>query len=133
MNRLTVVLAVIVCAFLGGCSTDDAPTQAARVVSVHDAWVKAADQGMTAAFAHLRNDSDQQIRILSATTPVAQRVELHEVVLTARGDEDAAKAGGLRLPPTATWNWRRAQSPDADGSDDEADARLGRRDHGDVR
>ena len=75
MNRLTVVLAVIVCAFLGGCSTDDAPTQAARVVSVHDAWVKAADQGMTAAFAHLRNDSDQQIRILSATTPVAQRVE----------------------------------------------------------
>lgn len=80
MNRLTAFLALIVCVFLGGCSTDDAPAQAARAVSVHDAWVKAADQGMTAAFAHLRNDSDQQVRIVSATTPVAQRVELHEVV-----------------------------------------------------
>ena len=40
---------------------------------------------MTAAFAHLHNDSDQQVPILSATTPVAQRVELHEVVPTAPG------------------------------------------------
>ena len=40
---------------------------------------------MTAAFAHLHNDSDQQVRILSATTPVAQHVELHEVVPDGSG------------------------------------------------
>jgi copper(I)-binding protein len=97
MNRLSVVLAVTVCAFLGGCSTDDAPAQAARVVSVHDAWVKAADRGMTAAFAHVRNDSDQQVRILSASTPVAQGVELHEVVPDGGVMKMQQKLGGFAI------------------------------------
>jgi copper(I)-binding protein len=97
MSRL-LIAAVLFCTVLSGCSSNAAPAQAAKVVSVHDAWVKAADHGMTAAFAHLRNDSDQQVRILSATTPVAQRVELHEVVPDGSGTmKMRPKQGGFAI------------------------------------
>ena len=97
MKRLAIAAALLAIV-LAGCSTDAEPPQAASAVTVHDVWVKAADHGMTAAFGHLHNDSDQQVRILSATTPVAHRVELHEVVSDGSGAmKMQQKLGGFAL------------------------------------
>lgn len=52
---------------------------------VRDAWVKAADSGMTAVFATLVNDSDHDVHIVGATSTAAAMVELHETVPDGTG------------------------------------------------
>ncbi|CAJ1498660.1 copper chaperone PCu(A)C [[Mycobacterium] burgundiense] len=64
---------------LTGCSSADSGSQA-EAVTVHDAWVKAADADMTAAFARLVNTGSGAARLLSATSPASADVEIHEVV-----------------------------------------------------
>jgi copper(I)-binding protein len=49
-------------------------------VLITDQWVKAADSGMTAGFAHLGNPTDQDLTITAASSPSATAMELHEVV-----------------------------------------------------
>lgn len=98
-TRLTLAAAAIPVLLLAGCSADDPPAQEAPAVSVSDAWVKAVDDGMTAAFGQLTNNSDHDARIVSATTPSAQRVELHEVVTDTTGTATMRqKEGGLVVP-----------------------------------
>ncbi|BCI52352.1 hypothetical protein NIIDNTM18_16300 [Mycolicibacterium litorale] len=92
---MCVLLAVAV---LAGCGGSPGSATDAAAVHVHDAWVKAADGGMTAAFAHLTNDSDREVRITSAATPAAARVELHEVVRDGGAATMRPKAGGIVLP-----------------------------------
>ncbi len=65
-------------------------------LDVVDPWVKAADEGMTAAFGTLTNDSATDVRIVSATSEVASSTELHEMA----SDDDGAmvmreKEGGF--------------------------------------
>ncbi|MGE2712811.1 copper chaperone PCu(A)C [Mycolicibacterium litorale] len=93
-----VLLAVLLVA---GCGSGEPATDAAAV-RVHEAWVKAAGDGMTAAFAHLTNEADREVRITSAATPVAARVELHEVVRDGGAATMQQKAGGLVLPARST-------------------------------
>lgn len=64
---------------LTGCSSTDSGTQA-EAVTVEDAWVKAAEKDMTAAFARLVNTGSGDARLLSATSPASATVEIHEVV-----------------------------------------------------
>ena len=40
-------------------------------VTISDAWVKAADSGMSAAFGTLHNDSKTDITLVSATSPAS--------------------------------------------------------------
>lgn len=95
---------------LAGCSgsatsapTTSAPPAAtsttADALEIADPWVKAADDGMTAAFGVLRNTSDTDVRLVSATSSVAGTCELHEM---AEGDDGAMvmrpKAGGVVVP-----------------------------------
>lgn len=96
---LSALLAVVL---LAGCATAGAPETDAAAVRVHDAWVKAADGAMTAAFAHLTNDADRDVRITSAATAVAARVELHEVARTGGGSAMQVKPGGFVLPARST-------------------------------
>lgn len=49
-------------------------------LTVSDAWVKAADSGMTAAFGTVTNDSGQEVSIVAAATEVSATTELHETV-----------------------------------------------------
>jgi len=49
-------------------------------VQITDQWVKAADSGMTAAFGHLENGTDQDLTITAASSSAATAMELHEVV-----------------------------------------------------
>lgn len=91
---------------LGGltaCSSDntaDGTSSPATecALTVTDPWVKAQDEGMTAAFGVLENATDADITITSAASPSAGKMEIHEVV-----DQDGAmvmqpKEGGLVVP-----------------------------------
>ena len=94
---------------LAGCATGaagdheaeephDDRTQAETTL-VEDAWVKAVDDGMTAAFAVLTNDGHHDAQIVAATSPASPMLELHEVVV---GDDGASTMrpvdGGLVVP-----------------------------------
>lgn len=63
--------------FTAGCGSDTATSTASLVVS--DAWVKAADSGMTGAFARLENTGSTDIHIVGAASPNSAVTELHEM------------------------------------------------------
>src|SRR5690606_22821427 len=70
---------------IGGCSSSDSeasnqptPTPSATgSFAIEDPWVKAVDEGMTAAFGTLVNRGDADVRVVSATCQDVPRVELH--------------------------------------------------------
>lgn len=108
--RLLVVAAAAVLA-LTGCTTSSAATSAtgttekttaspaANALSVQDAWVKSADQGMSAVFGTLENAGSDDITIVSASTPAASAVELHETVENDAGEMVMRKKdGGFVVP-----------------------------------
>ena len=55
-------------------------TSASCPLTVTDAWVKAADSGMTAAFGSVANSSGEEATITAASTPAAGMTQLHETV-----------------------------------------------------
>ncbi|MGW4498728.1 copper chaperone PCu(A)C [Micromonospora sp. NPDC004336] len=81
-------------------ATADAP--AAGVLGVRDAWVKAADTGMTAAFGTLVNDGDADVTISGAATDVSP-VELHETAVRDGQPVMRAKQGGLVVRARSTY------------------------------
>lgn len=93
---------------LAGCGSQaDAPEptttavapQATAALTVTDAWAKAADTGMTAVFGTLTNGGDAAVHIVSASTPVAARTEIHEVVMGSNGQMVMQpKQDGLTIP-----------------------------------
>ncbi|MFC4224903.1 copper chaperone PCu(A)C [Lysinibacter cavernae] len=105
-TRLTLAAAALVAAAtlaLSGCSTpssETSPTPSANAsaesaaITLTDGWVKAVDGDMTGAFGHLQNSSDQDVTVVSASTPSADMVELHEVV----DGKMQAKEGGFVIP-----------------------------------
>ncbi|WP_285103122.1 copper chaperone PCu(A)C [Promicromonospora sp. MEB111] len=78
---------------LAGCATADAAdddggsaARAAQGVTLSDAWVKAADSGMSAAFGGLTNSGAQDVTVVSATTEASSMLELHETVENETGE-----------------------------------------------
>lgn len=99
LRRLAVAAAAIVPLALAGCSSGGTTTTAdADSIAVSNQWIKAADAGMSAAFAEFTNRSDHEIRIVDATSPASARMEIHEVVSAAGGTTMRPKAGGLVIP-----------------------------------
>ena len=116
--RLTapsVALAATVLLALAGCSGSDttaeqpaasssaassaATSTAAESVTVGDAWVKAAESGMSAAFGDLTNSGTQDVTVTSVTTPASAMVELHETVEDESGEMVMReKDGGFTIP-----------------------------------
>jgi len=93
---------MITAVILTGCSsTPVRPAPEADAIVVQDAWVKAADHGMTAAFGRLSNSSAADVRIISATTTASNRVELHEVVPVGGTMTMRPKDGGIVVPAHA--------------------------------
>jgi len=80
-------------------STPAAPSAAdACALTIADPWVKAQDADMTGAFGVLSNATGADITVVSAASPAAGMVEIHEVV-----DKDGQmvmqpKEGGLVVP-----------------------------------
>ncbi|PSR65709.1 hypothetical protein C8258_20840 [Nocardia sp. MDA0666] len=84
---------------LAGCSSGGTSTAAdANSVTVSDQWIKAADAGMSAAFANFTNNSDHETRVVDATSPASARMEIHEVVESNGASMMRPKAGGLAIP-----------------------------------
>ncbi len=85
---------------LTGCQAGEAPKSDAGTsqeqsasqgkeadsVKVTETWAKAAEAGgMTAAFGTIENTSDKDVTIVSATSNVSPKLELHETVATDTG------------------------------------------------
>lgn len=93
---------------LTGCSQDGtaagpsatvSASQSTAALTVTDPWVKAANDGMSAAFGTITNTSDQDVTILTATTPASPMVELHETIMGSNGTmQMQEKQGGFVIP-----------------------------------
>ncbi|MFG1813278.1 copper chaperone PCu(A)C [Kribbella sp. NPDC049174] len=109
LKLLTAALAVALPVLLSSCGSSPEPaTQAAAStpsVLVEDAWVRATvgakDTGMTAAFMSLTNPGNADIRLTSATSPVAGMVQLHEMAVKDGKMVMQEKAGGITVPATS--------------------------------
>lgn len=85
------------------CASSEPDGNAAASVTVHDQWVKAADSGMSAAFAEITNDGDRDIVLVSATSAASSRMELHETVTDSSGTKTMRpKEGGFTIPAGQT-------------------------------
>lgn len=95
---LASVLALAACA---SAPVENAPTSAqvtstaAESIQIVDGWVKAVDEGMTAAFGLLENASDADVTLTAASADVSPMIELHEVVMTDGVMVMQQKQGGI--------------------------------------
>jgi copper(I)-binding protein len=86
-----------------GCAGAQREQSMAAGVTVRDQWASAADTGMAAVFGTFANNGHHEARIVSATSPVAGRMEVHEVSADASGTKTMhPKAGGIVIPPGET-------------------------------
>ncbi|WP_083750939.1 copper chaperone PCu(A)C [Kribbella sp. ALI-6-A] len=83
-------------------AADTAPSVSTPSVLVEDAWVRtttgAKDTTMTAAFMSLTNPGGSEIKLTSATSPVAGTVQLHEMAMKDGKMVMREKAGGIAVP-----------------------------------
>lgn len=108
LRTLPVLATAVLALTLTACTTDSGsqstptttPTDATPgSVTVEDAWVKAADSGMTAAFGVVHNGTDAPVTLVSASTPAASMTELHETVDDGTGAMlMQEKDGGFAIP-----------------------------------
>jgi len=106
LKLLTAALAVALPVLLSSCGSSEQPaTQAAAAtpsVLVEDAWVRATvgakDTSMTAAFMSLTNPGNADVKLTSATSPVAAMVQLHEMAMKDGKMVMQEKAGGINVP-----------------------------------
>lgn len=94
------ILALGGCASAGpdaGTSTSSIP--AGETITVTDPWVKAADDGMSAAFGNLENTGGHDITVTAVSTPASTKLELHETVANESGQMVMReKTGGFTIP-----------------------------------
>lgn len=82
----------------GGAASDGSGTSAEGLTLV-DPWVKAAEEGMTSAFGTLTNATGRALQLISASTPSAGMVELHETMGDGSGGMSMQeKEGGFPIP-----------------------------------
>lgn len=99
-----ILLAAI--ALLGsGCAapSDHRDQPMAATVTIEDQWVSSAKMGMAAMFGTFTNNGHHEARIVSGDSPVAARIEVHEVVPDAAGNTSMRpKPGGITVPAGGT-------------------------------
>jgi len=93
-TAVAAALALTLAACGSNSSSDGAGTPAPGVTAA-DAWVKAVDSGMTAAFLTLTNSTDKDVTLVKASTPAAGMVELHEMAMQDGEMVMQPKAGGI--------------------------------------
>lgn len=79
-------------------STDATETAEPAVLEVEDSWAKAVNEGMTAVFGTLVNEGESEVRVMSASSPVAGMTELHEVVSEDGEQKMRPKEDGFVVP-----------------------------------
>ncbi|MFI6826244.1 copper chaperone PCu(A)C [Kribbella sp. NPDC050241] len=108
MKLLAATMAVALPVLLSSCGSSTATQEAAvstPSVLVEDAWVRATtgakDTTMTAAFMALTNPGTTDIKLTSATSPVAGVVQLHEMAAKDGKMVMQEKPGGITVPATS--------------------------------
>ncbi|CEA09011.1 hypothetical protein BN1051_02374 [Arthrobacter saudimassiliensis] len=75
------------------------PTAEVAQLSVEEAWIKAAEDGMTGAFGTLVNDGDRDLVVTGASSDAADEVELHEMAADEHGAMVMREVdGGFTVP-----------------------------------
>ena len=96
------ILLVAAALGLAGCASASPSVPAtteADSVTITDAWVKAADSGMSAAFGVLENSGDTDATIVSVSSEASSTMQLHEVVDDGSGSMVMQeKDGGFVVP-----------------------------------
>jgi periplasmic copper chaperone A len=105
-SRMAIGTALAVCALVGaGCSasSDDHREAMASTVTIENQWANSAETGMAGVFGTFSNKGDDVARIVSGESPIAGRVEVHEVVPDATGAMTMRpKEGGFEVPAGGT-------------------------------
>nr|WP_243845274.1 copper chaperone PCu(A)C [Microbacterium halimionae] len=97
-------LALTGCASTGDTATAESAAPAGDVVAISDAWVKAADSGMSAAFGELTNEGTADATIVSISSDASTSLQLHETVENDSGDMVMQeKDGGFVIPAGGTF------------------------------
>jgi copper(I)-binding protein len=103
LPRLAAVIAVSLLV-LTGCTPEKAPAAAeslpaGEAVSIEDAWVKSAEEGMSAAFGTLVNAGDEDVTVVSVASDASTMLELHETVENDAGEMVMREIdGGFVIP-----------------------------------
>lgn len=105
-SKLT-TLAIAATLALTGCSTavdtGSETRPAGETITIDNGWVKAADQGMSAAFGDLKNTGPEDVTVVSASTEASGAVELHETIKNEAGEMAMReKSGGFTIPAGAS-------------------------------
>ncbi|MFJ5923111.1 copper chaperone PCu(A)C [Kitasatospora sp. NPDC092948] len=102
-----IALTALVACGSGGSSAEKASPSAAVTadaapVTVKDPWVKAADSEMTGVFGTLVNTTGGKVTVVSGTSTVSEKTELHEVADVDGKPTMRQKAGGFEIPAGAS-------------------------------
>ncbi|MFB7844348.1 copper chaperone PCu(A)C [Microbacterium sp. NPDC056052] len=103
LARLTVLAAVSLLA-LTGCAASAAPAPATSapagdVVTIENAWVKSAADGMSATFGTLANSSGDDVTVVSVASDASNMLQLHETVANDSGEMVMREIeGGFVIP-----------------------------------
>ena len=90
----SVALVAVAALSLAACGGDDAASEPAETeasagveMSIADAWSRqpAAGQSVSAAYGILSNPGDVDVTVVSASSPISTRVELHETLVDDDG------------------------------------------------
>lgn len=82
-----------------GASDGGAAAPGSGTITVTDPWVKAADEGMTAAFGTVTNGTGADLVLSAVATPATDMVQLHETTSDGSGGMSMQeKEGGFPLP-----------------------------------
>ncbi|WP_380168939.1 copper chaperone PCu(A)C [Jannaschia sp. R86511] len=95
---LLAATALSACGDSDASSSDGSTAAGSTGLRLDDGVVRAADSGMTAAFGTLVNDGDEDVVVVSATSDVAEVMELHEVVESDGAMVMQEKDGGFVVP-----------------------------------
>ncbi|MCE0507766.1 copper chaperone PCu(A)C [Microbacterium sp. KKR3/1] len=107
LPRLAAVIAVSLLA-LTGCAPESPASEpttrpAGDSVTIEDAWVKSAEEGMSAGFGTLVNSGDDDVTVVSVTSEASPMIELHETVENEAGEMVMReKTGGFVIPAGGT-------------------------------
>lgn len=101
------MVAILAAAMLvsSGCtsSSEHQHESMASTVTLKDPWANSADKDMAAVFGTLTNTGDHEARIVAGESPLAGRVEIHEVTPDATGAKVMhPKEGGIAVPADGT-------------------------------
>lgn len=110
-TTLTAALPIALILGLSACAqsqaTEPEPARSSEVsvaaLTLDDAWVKAADSGMTAVFGTLTNTTSEDLTLVDARFDGAETVELHETTGDGSGGMSMReKEGGFTVPAGQT-------------------------------